>query len=71
MSADEVAKAVHRQVVVDLYSAPYSVDEELDDVAAARVVDWIAKLVLRVDLTRDDSALILHLELVMSGHCET
>jgi hypothetical protein len=71
MGANEVSKAIHRQVVINVHRPPNTIDEELDYVLPTRVIDWIPKLVLRVDLARDYAALILHLQLIMSCHSQT
>ncbi len=71
MGANEISKAIHRQVVINVHRPPNTIDEELDYVLPTRVIDWIPKLVLRVDLARDYAALILHLQLIMSCHCQT
>ena len=45
---------VHRQVVVDSYSSPGTIDEQLNDVLASRIVNRVPVVILREDVASYD-----------------
>ena len=50
VGTQEVSPLSHRQKVIYFNCSPSAINEELDDVLACRVVDWIQILVLWKDL---------------------
>ena len=42
----EVAITIHREVIINIHSLPSAIDEELHNVMASRIVDWIKILIL-------------------------
>jgi hypothetical protein len=70
IGTNQIAKLIHWQKIVYFYGSPNTVDKEFDNVLSARIINRVTQLILRIDLTRNYSLLVFHLEFIMGCHCK-